>query len=56
MEQIIQNIKDRFALRYILSEVGWPAHPTVIMRLQARGYLDSSEQLTPKGSALLQSE
>jgi hypothetical protein len=55
MEQILRDNKDRFDLRYSQSD-NWPPYPTVILRLQGRGYLDSLEQLTAKGKALLQSE
>jgi hypothetical protein len=56
IQEIVRDNKDRFALRYMQSEYGWPPHPTTISRLQKRGYLDETGQLTPAGESFLQSE
>jgi hypothetical protein len=55
-EELLQDNKDRFALRYMQSEYNWPPNPTCIMRLQKRGFLNEVGQLTPKGELFLRSE
>jgi hypothetical protein len=56
IEELLQDIKDRFTLRYMQSDYGWPPHPINIIPLQKRGYLDEMGQLTPAGESFLQSE